>query len=67
MRTKTLLAAGVVRDFEFRSKDVFDVYLYYLDHRKLVYKILDTYTRDDGSMIVRILQQYNDVDLIDLY
>ena len=67
MRCKTLLAAGVVRDIEFRSKDVFDLYLYELDDRKIVYKVLDTYVRDDGSMIVRVLQQYNSVDLIQLY
>lgn len=67
MRCKSLLAAGIVRDIEFRSKDVFDLYLYDLDHRKAVYQVLDTYVRDDGSMIVRILQQYNNVDLIQLY
>ena len=67
MRTKTLLAAGYVRDILFRSKDVFDLYLYDLDHRKAIYKVLDTFVRDDGSIIVRILQQYNNVDLIELY
>ena len=67
MRNKTLLAAGYLRDFEFRSKDVFDLYLYDLDHRKIVYKVLDIFVRDDGSMIVRVLQQYNSVDLIQLY
>ena len=55
MRNKTLLAAGVVRDIEFRSSDVFDLYLYDLDHKKVVYKVLDSYVRDDGSMIVRVL------------
>lgn len=67
MRNKTLLAAGVVRDIEFRSSDVFDLYLYDLEHKKVVYKVLDSYVRDDGSMIVRVLQQYNSVDLIQLY
>lgn len=67
MRPKTLLAAGYVRDILFRSKDVFDLYLYVLDHRKTSYKVLDTFVRDDGSIIVRILQQYNNVDLIELY
>ena len=67
MRNKTLLAAGVVRDIEFRSSDVFDLYLYDLDHKKVVYKVLDSYVRADGSMIVRILQQYNNADLIQLY
>lgn len=67
MKAKTLLAAGIVRDIEFRSKDVFVLYLYDLDHRKVNYKVLDSYIREDGSMIVRILQQYNNVDLIQLY
>lgn len=67
MRTKTLLAAGYVRDILFSSKDVFDLYLYDLDHRKAFYKVLDTFVRDDGCIIVRILQQYNNVDLIELY
>ena len=67
MKAKELLAAGYVRDILFRSKEVFDLYLYDLDHKKRVYKVLDTYTRDDGSIIVRILQQYNDTELIQLY
>ena len=67
MRHKTLLAAGIVRDIEFRSKDVFDLYLYDLYHKKVVYRVLDTYVRDDGSIIVRIVQQYNQAELIQLY
>lgn len=67
MRNKTLLAAGVVRDFLFRNQEVFDLYLYDLDHQKVVYKVLDSFVRDDGSIIVRILQQYNNSDLIQLY
>lgn len=67
VKQKELLAAGIVRDIQFRSKDVFDLYLYNLDHREVNYKVLDTFVRDDGSMIVRILQQYNNVDLIQLF
>ena len=67
MKAKTLLAAGIVRDMEFRNKEAFDLYLYLLDHQCKLYKVLDTYTRDDGSMIVRIVQQYNDIELIQLY
>lgn len=67
MKHKELLAAGIVRDIGFSSKDVFDFYLYDLDRKKILYKILDTYVRDDGSMIVRIVQQYNNVGLIQLY
>lgn len=67
MPNKILLAAGIVRDIGFSSKDVFDLYLYNLDHKKTVYQVLDTYVRDDGSMIVRIVQQYNQAGLIQLY
>ena len=67
MRYKTLLAAGIVRDIEFRSSEIFDLYLDALDHKNVVYKVLDTYVRPDGSMIVRILQQHNNSDLIQLY
>lgn len=66
MRAKTLLAAGIVRDIAFRSSDDFDLYLYDLDLKKVVYIVLDTFTRDDGSIIVRIVQQYNGTDLIRL-
>ena len=66
MRNKTLLAAGYIRDIEFRNKVVYDLYICDLDHRKVAYVILDTFNRADGSFIVRILQQYNNVDLIQL-
>lgn len=67
MKSKQLLAAGIVRDLEFRCQEVFEVYLHSLDHQKKLYKVLDIFTRDDGSMIVRIVQQYNDSELIRLY
>lgn len=67
MPTKQLLAAGIVRDIQFRNKDAFDLYLYKLEHDKKVYQVLDTYVRKDGSIIVRILQQYNSSELIRLY
>lgn len=67
MPTKQLLAAGIVRDIQFRNKDAFDLYLYKLEYDKKVYQVLDTYVRKDGSIIVRILQQYNSSELIRLY
>ena len=63
---KTLLAAGIVRDLEFDSRDLFHLYLYELDHRKIAYKVLDTFVRSDGSFIARVVQQYNGADLIQL-
>ena len=64
---KTLLAAGIVRDYEFLSIDDLDLHLYSLDHRKICYKVLETFERPDGTVLVRILQQYNSAPLIQLY
>lgn len=63
---KTLLSAGIIRDYEFMSFDDYEIYLYQLDHRQVVYKVIETFERSDGTVIVRILQQYNNVDLIEL-
>ena len=63
---KTLLAAGIVRDYEFMSMEDLELHLYALDRRKVNYRIPETYQRADGSVLVRILQQYNNSDLIQL-
>ena len=64
---KELLAAGIVRDIAFISEYALEIYLYSLDHREVVYEILEKFTRDDGSVIIRIVQQYNNSPLIQLY
>ena len=64
MKAKTLLAAGIVRDLEFRNSEAFELYIYSLSRKNAVFKILDKFTRDDGSIIIRILQQYNNAELI---
>ena len=64
--SKRLLAAGYVRDLMFDCSDSLEIYLYQLDKR-FHYKILDKFVRDDGSVIIRILQQYNASPLIQLY
>lgn len=61
---KKLLAGGIIRDLLFDSQDSFDIYIYKLQHDKQQYKILDVFTRDDGSVIVRILGSYNASPLI---
>lgn len=65
--SKRLLAAGIVRDLEFDSMDSLEVYLYQLQHKCIDYKCLETFERFDGSVIVRLLCQYNNADLIKLY
>lgn len=63
---KRLLAAGIVRDIEFPSQGALDLYVASLAGKWVEYKILDILNRPDGSVIIRILQQYNNADLIQL-
>ena len=65
--SKILLAGGIVRDLEFDSADSLEIYLYKLNHNKVIYRVLDKFTRIDGSVEIRILQQYNAAPLIQLY
>lgn len=65
-RRRELLAAGYLRDFRFFNMDELEAYLDALDHRKVQYRVLETCPRHDGSVLCRILQQYNNVDLIRL-
>ena len=67
MKTKTVLAAGYVRDLLFSSEDALKRYFYKLDDDYRDYRVLDRFDREDGSVIVRILQQYNSSPLIKLY
>ena len=66
-RTKELLAAGNVRDILFRSGEDLKNYILTLESRKQEYRILEQMDREDGSVIIRILQQYNTAPLIQLY
>ena len=65
--SKNLLAGGIVRDLEFDSMESLDLYLYKLQHDKKQHKILDRYDRTDGTVIIRILGQYNNSPLIQLF
>lgn len=64
---KKLLAAGYVRDLQFDTAEALELYLYDLNLKNLQHKILDKFERADGSIIIRILQQYNNAPLIELY
>ena len=66
-KTKEILAAGIIRDIQFCSEYALEIYLYGLDHKATVYKILEKVIRDDGSVIIRIVQQYNNSPLIQIY
>lgn len=67
MKFKTILAAGYVRDILFVNQEAVDLYLLKLQHDLYEFKVLDKFTRDDGSVIIRIVQQYNNSPLINLY
>lgn len=64
---KKLLAAGLVRDIEFVSQYALDVYLSVNKSKWSDFKILDQFTRSDGSVVIRLLTPYNNVELIELY
>ena len=66
-KSKKILAAGIVRDIRFANSDFADEYLYRLDHRGFTYKVLQSCRCDNGTVILRVLQRYNDCDLIELY
>lgn len=66
-RKKEILAAGYIRDILFETVEDMEQYLDNLEHRKQLYKVLQTYEREDRSVIIRILQQYNNSPLIQLF
>lgn len=66
MKRRELLAAGYLRDFRFCNWDEYEIYLHELDHRKICYRVLETCPSPDGIVLVRILQQYNNADLIQI-
>jgi len=64
---KVILAGGYVRDILFADEACLQRHLESLQLRAIQYKILDRTDRDDGQVIVRIVQQYNNSPLIQLY
>ena len=64
---KRLLAAGIVRDIEFVSQYALDVFLNSNHSKWYDFKILDQFTRADGSVVIRLLTPYNNTRLIELY
>ena len=64
MAYKELLAAGVIRDFRFSCKQSYLAYCRNLSSRKIYYMILESRLCDDGTVLARVIQQYNNADLI---
>lgn len=66
-KTKEILAAGIVQDIQFCSQYARDMYFYGLERGNVTHKVLETFEREDGSVIIRIVKQYNGSPLIQLY
>lgn len=64
---KLLLAAGIVRDIRFCSKEAYQIYIRQLNQKGIIYEVLETRACHDGTFLARIVQQYNSVPLIQLY
>lgn len=67
MKRKELLAAGLVKDYRFLNQEEYDLYIYDLEHKKMRYQILESVTRKDGTVLIRISLGYNQTPLIQLY
>lgn len=63
---RCLLAAGIVRDFRFKSRTWYDLYLQELEAKNISYDVVQLETNNTGQILARIVTQYNAVDLIDL-
>lgn len=66
-KPKELLAAGIIRDIRFKNQLKLRIYIGGLEQRKAQYKILERVDCEDGTILIRIIQQYNTAPLIELY
>ena len=66
-KRKELLAAGLVKDYRFINQEEYELYIYELQHKKIVYQILEKVDRKDGTVLLRISVGYNRTPLIELY
>ena len=66
-KRRELLAAGIVRDIRFQNEAEYDIHIYNLNHKYADYKLLEKVKREDGTVLARIVEQYNNTPLIQLY
>ena len=66
IKAKEILAAGIVRDIQFRTVEDMEAYLDGLTSKKQKNEVLETYEREDRTVIIRIVTQYNQRELIKL-
>lgn len=65
--SKKLLAAGIVRDFEFDCMESLELYLQRLKQESIAHTVIETYERSDGSVVSRILSQFGNYSLVQLF
>ena len=65
--SKKLLAAGLVRDLEFDKPFDCWIYLFDLDKRGVRYQLIEKCRLDGGRVLLRLIQAYNDSEIIQLY
>lgn len=66
MANKYLLAAGIVRDFRFTSRESYIAYLRKLDSGPYIFHVLESRLCQDGTVLARIVTNYNGSPLIEL-
>ena len=66
-KSKELLAGGIVRDLRFRSKTHYQAYLIDRKVAKEQYEVLEVVEQADGTILARIVGQYNNAPLIKLF
>ena len=64
MKRKKLLAAGIIRDFRFKNKEEYQKYLTWIRGK---YEVIEMVEKMDGTVLARILTQYNNTELIQLF
>ncbi len=60
---KTVLEAGLLVRFLFRSEDDLEEKCWYCESRKQDYRVLSKKQNEDGSLTVLMIVQYNNVPL----
>lgn len=66
MANKYLLAAGIVRDFRFTSRESYIAYLRGLVVKPGLFQVLESRLCQDGTVLARIVTNYNSTSLIEL-
>ena len=64
MKRKELLAAGIIRDFRFKNKEEYQKYLTWIRGK---YEVIEMVEKMDGTVLARIITQYNNAELIQLF